>query len=163
MWSPPFLWPGQRIQQYNISVINNERVEHHMLDSSLTNPIITVSFPTNPSLMQFNTQNMLACMPTMIMFSISPVYDGSVLEPIQTFNISDWVWTFPSGKCSLQWSKFSYLLITLYHNYDLSFSSPVYADIGSEFTVPAINTSVLFKADGAPALLKVYIQVYNQH
>ena len=76
----------------------HERVEHHMLDTSLTNPIITVSFPIRPSLLQFNTQKMMACMPT-ITFSISPVYDGSVLEPMQTFNISDWVWTFPSGKC----------------------------------------------------------------
>ena len=101
MWSPPFLWPGQRIQQYNISLIqNNEIVGHHILDTSLTHPIITVSFPKTASLLQFNTQNMLSCTPT-IMFSISPV-DEPIWEPMQTFNISDWAWTFPSGKLSLE-------------------------------------------------------------
>ena len=98
MWSPPFLWPGQRIQQYNISVTNNEGVEHHMLDTSLVNPIITLSFPKTSSLLQFNTQTMLSCMPT-ITFGISPV-DGPMLEPMQTFNITDREWAFPSGKLS---------------------------------------------------------------
>ena len=96
MWSPPFLWPGQRIQLYNISVTNNEIVEYRMLDTSLTNPIITVAFPKNPSLL-VNTQNIPTCIPT-ITLSISPIYDGSVLEPVQNLSISDWTWTFTSGK-----------------------------------------------------------------
>ena len=102
MWSPPFLWPGQRIQQYNISLFqNNERVEHRMLDTSSTNTIITVTFPQTSSLLQFNTQNnMLSCMP-LITFSILPV-DGPTWGPMQTFNISDWAWTFPSGNLCLQ-------------------------------------------------------------
>ena len=103
MWSPPFLWPGQRIQQYNISVTSNEIVEYYVLDTLLTNPIITVAFPKNPSLL-VNTQNILTCIPT-ITFSISPVFDGSVLEPVQIFSISDWTWTLSSGKrkfCSCQ-------------------------------------------------------------
>ena len=69
-----------------------------MLDTSTLNPIITLSFPKTSSLLQFNTQNMLSCMPT-ITFGISPV-DGPILEPMQTFNISDWEWIFPSGKLS---------------------------------------------------------------
>ena len=117
MWSPPFLWPGQRIQQYNISVTNNERIEYHMLDTSLTNPIVTVSFPTSPSLLQFNAQNMLACMP--ITFSISPVYDGSILEKMQTFNISDWIWTFPLGKCKSVCSGQNLAIYTTYYTLPL--------------------------------------------
>ena len=33
-------------------------------------------------------------------------------------------------------------------------------DKGSEFTAPAINVSVLYKADGTPARVEVYAQVY---
>ena len=33
-------------------------------------------------------------------------------------------------------------------------------DKGSEFTAPAINVSVLYKADGTPAQVVVYAQVY---
>ena len=98
MWSPPFLWPGQRIQHYNIIATDNgnRRVEHRILDTLITNPVIAVPFAINSSLLQFNTQNMLSCMPRII-FSISPI-DRSVLETMrQTFNISDWAWTFPSG------------------------------------------------------------------
>ena len=98
MWSPPFLWPGQRIQHYNISVSTNNgdgRVELHVLDTSLTNPVITATIPINSSLLQPNTRNMLFCV-SRITFNILP-FDGSVFEPIQTFNISDRVWTFPSG------------------------------------------------------------------
>ena len=32
--------------------------------------------------------------------------------------------------------------------------------IAHEFTVSAINASVLFKADGTPALVEAYVQVY---
>ena len=35
------------------------------------------------------------------------------------------------------------------------------ANIGSEFTLLAINVSVLFRADSTPALAEVYVQVNN--
>ena len=90
MWSPPFLWPGYRIQHYNISITNKSdgNIAHYMVDSSVTNSIVTSS-------LHLNILHMLSC--TAIIFSISPI-DGSVLEPMQTVNISDYAWTFPSGR-----------------------------------------------------------------
>ena len=102
LWSPPFLWPGQRIQHYNISMINtyNGSIAYHMVDTTSTTPFVTVSIPMDSSsLQQFNTQNILSC--PKITFSISPV-DGTTAEPMQTFNISDWAWNFPSGKICLK-------------------------------------------------------------
>ena len=89
MWSPPFLWPGYRIQHYNISMTNksDSSIAHHVVDSSVTNPIVTSS-------LHLNTLNMLSCIA--IIYSISPV-DGPVLEPIQNYSISYCAWTFPSG------------------------------------------------------------------
>ena len=101
LWSPPFLWPGQRIQHYNISMTNtyNGSIAHHMVDTTSTNPFVTVSFPMGLSSLQFNTQNILSC--SKITFSISPI-DGTTAEPMQTFNISDWSYNFPSGKLCLK-------------------------------------------------------------
>ena len=51
-------------------------------------------------------------------------------------------------------------MITFFH----IFHFPVYVgDMGSEFTVLAINVSVLFRADGTPALVEVHVQVNNNH
>ena len=96
LWSPPFLWPGQRIQHYNITMTIDDdgSIAHHMVvNTTLTNPLIEVLFPTRLSSLQFNAQNTPSC----ITFAISPVSDGTAFEPVQTINISDWVWTFPSG------------------------------------------------------------------
>ena len=125
MWSPPFLWPGKRIQQYNISIRNNSdgSIQYHMLNASLTNPVVMLPFYISSSLLQVNTQNMLLCM-SWITFSISPI-DGSILEPMQTFNVSDWAWSFPSGDLYhaviiiVYWINIFYWLI---FNYYLSFS-----------------------------------------
>ena len=94
MWSPPFLWPGHRIQYYNISMTNKSNgsifTAHYTVDISITNPIVTVSFP-----MSWN-RNILYCMG--ITCSISPIIDGSSLELEQTFSVTDWAWTFHPGK-----------------------------------------------------------------
>ena len=86
MWSPPFLWPGQRIQRWNITVtnINDGNSSHHTLNSSFTDPIISFSF--NWSYLQFST---MTC--TEVIFSISPVSE-SAPEVMQTMNVSDWMW-----------------------------------------------------------------------
>ena len=102
MWSPPFLWAGHRIQRYNISVMSNRSISYHGVDTSITNQIITISFPMSLSSLLFTTEslalNMLTC--SEIMFSISPVTsDGSIFQLMQTFNISDnWLSTFPPSK-----------------------------------------------------------------
>ena len=96
LWSPPFLWPGQRIQYYNITLIIDDdgSIAHHMVvNTTLTNPLIEILFPPRLSSLQFNAQNTPSC----ITFAISPVSDGSASQLVQTINISDWVWIFPSG------------------------------------------------------------------
>ena len=77
-WSPPFLWPGERIHQYNVSVTNknDESISHHLINTSFTDPIVSFSMSSTS----------LPC--NGIMFSISPV-----TELTQTFNISDWIWS----------------------------------------------------------------------
>ena len=109
MWSPPFLWPGHRIQHYNVSMTNimsngSILIVHYRVDTSITSPIVTASFPMSWSLIN----DMLSC--TKFTFSISPI-DGSVLEPMKTFNVSDWAWTFPAGKLHFK------LVIRLYTSY----------------------------------------------
>ena len=97
LWSPPFLWPSERIQHYKISVINKNdgSTAYHMVNTTSTTPVVSLSFPMSLSSLQFNTQNILSC--PMTTFSISPV-DGTTAEPMQTFNVSDWAWSFTSGK-----------------------------------------------------------------
>ena len=86
MWSPPFLWPGQRIQDWNITVTNKNdgNTSHHILNSSFTDPII--SFSMSWSCLQLST---MTC--TEIIFSISPVSEAAP-KVMQTVNISDWIW-----------------------------------------------------------------------
>ena len=85
MWSPPFLWPGQRIQRYNITVTNKNdgNSSHYILNPSLTDPII--SFSMSMSYLQLNTRT---C--TEVIFSISPVSESA--PEMQTVNVSDWIW-----------------------------------------------------------------------
>ena len=85
MWSPPFLWPGQRIQRYNITVTNKNtgNSSHHILNSSLIDPII--SFSMSISYLQLST---MTC--TEVIFSISPVSE-SAPKVMQTVNVSDWI------------------------------------------------------------------------
>ena len=91
MWSPPFLWPGHRIQYYNISITNKTdgSMKHHRVDTSFCDSLVAFSIRS------LNTPSMLSCME--IVFSIS-AFDGSSSEQIQIFNISDWLWIFPSSK-----------------------------------------------------------------
>ena len=95
LWSPPFLWPGWRIQHYNISVTdtNDGDIAHHMVNTTSTSPLISLPLPVGFSSGKFNA---LSCMT----FRITPVCDGtpSNSDPVQVFNISGWTWTFPSGK-----------------------------------------------------------------
>ena len=96
LWSAPFLWPGQRIQQYNITMTTDDdgSIAHHMVvNTTSTIPLNEILFPPRLRSLQFNAQNTPSC----ITFAISPVSDGSASQPIQTVNISDWVWIFPSG------------------------------------------------------------------
>ena len=92
MWSPPFLWPGHRIQYYNISVTKFNKTDgsmkHHRVDTSFSDSLVAFSVHS------LNTLSMLSCIG--IVFSISAI-DGSSSEQMQTFNISDWLWIFPSG------------------------------------------------------------------
>ena len=93
-WSPPFLWPGQRIQCYNISVSTNRNDEisvHHMMNSSFL--YATVSFSLNMS--YFLQSNSLTCME--VLFRVSPVTE-SAPELMTDVTFSDWMWNLPPSK-----------------------------------------------------------------
>ena len=81
-WSPPFFWPGQRIQHYNITVTNKNtgNSSHHILNSSFIDPII--SFSMSISYLQLST---MTC--TEVIFSISPVSE-SAPKVMQTVNVT---------------------------------------------------------------------------
>ena len=88
MWSPPFLWPGQRIQRWNITVTNKNdgNTSHHIMNSSFTDPII--SFTMSWSYLQLST---MTCTEIIYIFSISPVSEAAP-KVMQTVNFSDWPW-----------------------------------------------------------------------
>ena len=85
-WSPPFLWPGQRIQCWNITVTNKNdgNSSYHTLNSSFIDPII--SFSMSWSCLQLSTMTCIE-----VIFSISPVSEA-VPKVMQTVNVSDWIW-----------------------------------------------------------------------
>ena len=92
MWSPPFLWPGQRIQCYNISVNTNKdkgASSHHMFNTSYANSTISFTMRRNNW-----TSSTLTC--TEIKFSILPVTDSDT-ELIKPLTITDWMWSLPLG------------------------------------------------------------------
>lgn len=95
MWSPPFLWPGHRIEYYNVSFISSERLErayHRIQDnSSYENKIVSFTVDTGKA-----HQNELSC--TNIMFIISAFEKLHAYPSLQTFNVSDWMWTLPQCK-----------------------------------------------------------------
>lgn len=175
MWSPAFLWPGQRIQRYNISVTNKNNGNNslHMLDASFTDPIVSFSMSLN-----FLQLNMLTCIGSMFIFSISPVTESSSeLNMMQTVTISDWIWNLLSGIyryilsakiiqvsiilnfiLNLFWINFYTTLYYLFIKMNFLFIQTDVA-VAQEFTISAINASVLFKADGTPALVQIYAQV----
>ena len=98
LWSPPFLWPGNRTQRYNIHVSLDKTISHYYsVYASHMNPVVSHSISFNSLLLP--TLCMLSCIEADI--SISPA-DLSALQMSQTFFVNDSIWIFKSGKHSFE-------------------------------------------------------------
>ena len=43
-WSPPFLWPGEAIQYYDVFVINEEREsEYHRVNTTFSDAVVSLT------------------------------------------------------------------------------------------------------------------------
>ena len=87
LWSPPFLWPGQRIQYYNISLVNKTDgiVAYYRVNSTFSDQLVTFVYQNEK------------CTSTEIEFRISAVGVSGLLVPV--FNDTEWI--LPSGTCSI--------------------------------------------------------------
>ena len=77
LWSPPFLWPGERIQYYSISFTNksDSSITYYRVNSSYSNQVV-----------QFTRQiQMLMCIGAEFMFGISAI---STSKSLQVFNVT---------------------------------------------------------------------------
>ena len=77
-WSPPFLWPGQAIQLYNISFashVNSERINesYYLMNNTFSNSIVSY------------TKQLLTC--TEVTFDILAISLSSS-ESLQSFSVS---------------------------------------------------------------------------
>lgn len=92
-WSPAFLWPGHRIQEYNVFYARDygTNVSHYNVNSSYVQEIVSLTLP-------FFSDALLSC----INFNISAV-DGITSEYLPPAIVSNWVWKFSSCKLLLNY------------------------------------------------------------
>lgn len=137
-WSPPFLWPGHAIDHYLVSFVNHSdgSVNSQRVNSTFSDHVLSYT-------KQMPGQS-LHC--TAFSFCISAAdFSGS----LQTYNITSCKQTSSRQHCDID-----IVYCTLL---PFSIASP-----RIEFPSVAINSSVLYKSDGIPALLEVNIQVCIQ-
>ena len=92
-WSPPFLWPGHRIQQYEVHCArDDENISTRYVSSSYLDEIVSLSSPLS-SLHQ--SENLLLCQN--VKFNISAIDDVET-EQLTPANVSYWIWVPPSCK-----------------------------------------------------------------
>ena len=93
LWSPPFLWPGHRIDNFNVSYtmiyLGSKKSVYHRINGSHESKIMSFTLDVVKS-----SQSELSCI--YIMFNISAF--ENLFESLQTFNVSDWMWTSPLCK-----------------------------------------------------------------
>ena len=89
LWSPPFLWPGRRIQYYNISFVNKTdgSIAYYRVNSTFSDQLVIFTR------MIYQNEK---CTETEIEFTISAVGVSGLLVPV--FNSTEWI--LPSGTCS---------------------------------------------------------------
>ena len=101
LWSPPFLWPGQRIQNYNITFVNKTdgSIAYYSVNGTFGDQVVRFSR------MIYQNEK---CTSTKIEFRI--LADG-ISEPLPTpFNVTEWI--HPSGM----------IIIIVLNNYILYYS-----------------------------------------
>lgn len=89
--SPPFLWPGHRIDFYNISVTQgtNGNTDYYNMNSTYDAKMVTFTLDISEP-----HQSMISC--SNITFNIVAFKKFSSLPAI--LQVSEWTWTFPSCK-----------------------------------------------------------------
>lgn len=85
IWSPPFLWPGEHIQYFNLSVENKRdgSLVYHQVNYIYNESVVHFYMKLNES----EILETLTC--TEMSFVISAVNTVGMLP--QTFNLSDWI------------------------------------------------------------------------
>ena len=74
-WSPPFLWPGQRINHFNISIrnISSDLISHRIVNTTFSDTLVTFSKFIEPEQREHCSE---------IEFAVSAVAkDGGTLQP----------------------------------------------------------------------------------
>jgi hypothetical protein len=136
-WSPPFLWPGQPIEYYNVSLMleSDGSVYSQRVNSTFSDPLVSYT--------EQMSGESLFC--TSFTFYITAVNSSG--SSLQTFNVTS--------------CKQCHILIFLVN----SCTTTIIIIIASPrivFPSSAINGTVFYKSDGIPALLEVYLQVCMQ-
>lgn len=145
-WSPPFLWPGQRIDYYNISFINKS-------DSSIA--YYTVNSTFRDRVVKFTRmihENDIMCKRTEIEFFISAFNVSGY--PLPSFNISDWI---TPTRMFIQ-NPINNKLCEL-HNCSFSFVALI--DIQSNNWSAAINITLLKNSSTLYLIVDFEVHVYN--
>ena len=82
-WSPPFLWPGNAIQYFNVSITNKSdgSVTYHQINSSFSDRV--VSFTKDIQ------EESLMCFEITVNISAISAYSYSTLQsPLQMFSVT---------------------------------------------------------------------------
>ena len=92
LWSPPFLWPGQPIHYFSLSVINNTDAitSLYRINTTFSDRIVIFALKLD----QGQIQDILTC--TKMTFTISAFAASDVSLP-QSFSLSKWI--LPPGMC----------------------------------------------------------------
>ena len=114
LWSPPFLWPGHRINLFNISITNtccytdenDGDTEYHIRNSSYDTELLSIVHVLDTG--ESHRSCMFSC--NNITFSISAV-DKLSSKPLRKFFMSESVWTMPS--CKHFWSFLILFILSL--------------------------------------------------
>ena len=82
LWSPPFLWPGERIDYFNVSFMNKSdgSIEYYKVDSVFSDQVVNLTVVINPN---------ETCTTAEIKFCISPVSVSGQL--LRERNVTGWI------------------------------------------------------------------------
>ena len=141
-WSPPFLWPGQAIQYYNVSITNTSDgiTTYHKINSMFND--VTVTYTRQmPS-------EIFIC--TEIIFGVSAVnQSGYALHNFIT-----------SSESCMHFKLLNLFSLCIAFPFFLHYMAVVEMSTRqTEFPSNAINTRVLYREDGSFAYIEAYIQV----
>ena len=79
LWSPPFLWPGNRINYYNVSLTYNR-------DGRLTSYLVNGTYSVKVETLTWEIRS-LTCTSTHFLFSVSAI--SHLNSSLQVFNITE--------------------------------------------------------------------------